>query len=210
MPHHRHPIDERDRRRPYPEEDFGQADYNTDYAYDERYRTGYRVPDEERGYRGDYYDERPRERHRRDERLAEADYHYIGERERGPRRRRYDEEPRYRDDDRYARREAEHRSWMDQARDGVASFFGADEDRRDDRRYRQARVLWAVIDGRLDHERGLDASDIEVIVDGSEVTLNGTVRSRDDKRRAEDLAEVRGVTDVHNNLRIRSNRGWWR
>lgn len=107
----------------------------------------------------------------------------------------------------------EPRSWMDQARDGVSSFFGPrapGPDHRAERRYGQARVIWAVIAGRFDHERGFDASDIEVIVDGSEVTLNGTVRDRDDKRRAEDLADVRGITHVQNNLRIRRPGGWWR
>jgi len=48
----------------------------------------------------------------------------------------------------------------------------------------------------------LDASDIEVLVESGEVTLNGTVGDRSDKRLAEDLAEVRGVEHVQNNLRI--------
>ena len=52
----------------------------------------------------------------------------------------------------------------------------------------------------------LDASDIEVEVKDSEVTLNGTVRDRPSKRRAELLAErVRAVHDVHNRLTIRKN-----
>ena len=96
---------------------------------------------------------------------------------------------------------------MDQARDflGVNAY----NDRREDSRYRRGRVIWAVINGRLDHERGLDARDIEVIVDGSEVILNGTVRSREEKRLAEDLADVRGVTHIQNNLRV-GRRGFWR
>lgn len=49
----------------------------------------------------------------------------------------------------------------------------------------------------------LDARDIEVKVEGSEVTLKGTVPDRPSKRRAEDLAErISGVVDVHNRLRI--------
>jgi hypothetical protein len=49
----------------------------------------------------------------------------------------------------------------------------------------------------------LDAADIEVEVKDGEVTLNGTVDSRDAKRHAEGLAEqATGVKDVHNRLRI--------
>ena len=51
--------------------------------------------------------------------------------------------------------------------------------------------------------------DIEVIVDGTEVTLDGEVRSRDEKRLAEGLADVRGVTHIQNNLRV-GRRGVWR
>src|SRR5262245_43784523 len=35
-----------DWRRPDPRDDFGQADYSSDYAYDPRRRTGYRAADE--------------------------------------------------------------------------------------------------------------------------------------------------------------------
>jgi hypothetical protein len=49
----------------------------------------------------------------------------------------------------------------------------------------------------------LDASDIEVQVSTGVVTLTGTVTSRDQKRRAEDVAErVSGVKDVTNQLRV--------
>jgi hypothetical protein len=52
----------------------------------------------------------------------------------------------------------------------------------------------------------VDAENIEVRVQGGEVTLSGSVRDRWDKRRAEDVAEeVSGVRDVHNNIRV--NRG---
>ncbi len=53
-------------------------------------------------------------------------------------------------------------------------------------------------------DEALDATDIEVEVKDSEVTLTGTVRDRSSKRRAEFLAEhVRSVHDVHNRLTIR-------
>lgn len=49
----------------------------------------------------------------------------------------------------------------------------------------------------------VDASEIQVKVDGDEVTLEGTVDSRRAKRSAEDAVErVRGVRDVHNRLRV--------
>ncbi|HEX2527350.1 MAG TPA: BON domain-containing protein [Geminicoccus sp.] len=75
---------------------------------------------------------------------------------------------------------------------------------RGPRGYRRSdqRILEDVSD-RLTEDPSLDASDIEVGVDGSEVTLSGMVRRREDKRRAEDLAEqVSGVNHVQNNLRV--------
>ena len=48
----------------------------------------------------------------------------------------------------------------------------------------------------------IDARNIDVSVSNGEVTLNGSVSDRDQKRRAEDLIEhISGVRDVHNNLR---------
>jgi hypothetical protein len=62
---------------------------------------------------------------------------------------------------------------------------------------------------RLTDAPFLDASDIEVNVKDGDVTLSGTVRSREERRRSEDLIEhVTGVRDVHNNLRVnRSEEG---
>lgn len=49
----------------------------------------------------------------------------------------------------------------------------------------------------------VDASEIEVAVEGGEVTLSGTAPDRRMKRLAEDLVEgVRGVRDVHNRVRV--------
>lgn len=71
------------------------------------------------------------------------------------------------------------------------------------------RVLWAVIMERLDDERRLDLSGVEVDVHDGEVILNGTVRHRADKRRIEDIADIDGVRNVQNNLRSRErNRRW--
>ncbi len=50
---------------------------------------------------------------------------------------------------------------------------------------------------------GIDAREVEVTVDGGEVTLVGWVEHREDKRALEDLADdVFGVADVHNQLRL--------
>jgi hypothetical protein len=49
----------------------------------------------------------------------------------------------------------------------------------------------------------LDASEIVVEVNDGEVTLSGSVMSRDQKRRAEDVAlRTSGVRDVTNQLRV--------
>jgi hypothetical protein len=49
----------------------------------------------------------------------------------------------------------------------------------------------------------VDASEIDVHVEGGEVTLTGSVHDRRSKRRAEDdAAACSGVRDVHNRLRI--------
>lgn len=58
--------------------------------------------------------------------------------------------------------------------------------------------------GRLADDGWLDASDVSVTVENSEITLEGTVADRNAKRGAEELVEaVRGVWDVHNRLRVR-------
>jgi osmotically-inducible protein OsmY len=57
----------------------------------------------------------------------------------------------------------------------------------------------------LTEDSYLDASNIDVSAQDGEITLSGTVTSRADKRRAEDLAEaIRGVRDVHNRIRVLS------
>lgn len=59
------------------------------------------------------------------------------------------------------------------------------------------------VNDRLSDDSWLDASQIEVQVKDGEVTLSGTVEGRQDKRRAEDVADrVSGVKHVQNNLRV--------
>jgi BON domain len=56
---------------------------------------------------------------------------------------------------------------------------------------------------RLSAHGEVDASDVEVKVESGEVTLTGTVPDRQTKRLAERVSEsVRGVVDVHNQLRL--------
>ncbi len=57
---------------------------------------------------------------------------------------------------------------------------------------------------RLTDDPDVDASDIEVHVQGDEVTLTGQVDTRSQKRAAEACTEaVAGVRDVHNRLTLR-------
>lgn len=111
---------------------------------------------------------------------------------------------------------SESRSFIDKARDEVSSWFGSRSEPyrgeprhgshrgRGPRGYRRSdeRIREDVSD-HLTEDAWLDASDIEVSVQGGEVTLSGTVRQRSDKRRAEDAADrISGVTHVQNNLRV--------
>lgn len=112
-------------------------------------------------------------------------------------------------------RHEEERTWFDRARDEVSSWMG-DQDalhrreadgahrgrgpkgyRRSDERIRED------VSDRLTDDSWLNASDVEVSVSDGDVTLTGSVRSREDKKRAEALAEsVTGVDNVQNNLRV--------
>ncbi len=57
---------------------------------------------------------------------------------------------------------------------------------------------------RLTEDHDLDASDIGVVVEAGEVTLEGTVEARRNKWLAEEIAaRCSGVLDVHNHLRVK-------
>jgi len=75
---------------------------------------------------------------------------------------------------------------------------------RGPRGYRRAdERIWEDACDRLTDDGHVDATDVEVKVDDGEVTLEGTVRSRDEKHHAEDIVDsVPGVRDVHNHLRV--------
>jgi osmotically-inducible protein OsmY len=69
--------------------------------------------------------------------------------------------------------------------------------RRSDDKIREE--VWDLLSNNAD----LDASEVEVLVEGGEVTLTGTVDSRDAKWLAEDLVtSVSGVCEVYNQLKV--------
>lgn len=116
--------------------------------------------------------------------------------------------PRTRDDSWSFDRDRGYRSDYDRNRygqneesfgDKVKSFFGIGPKgyKRSDDRIRED------ISERLEDHPNIDASNIEVTVNDGEVTLSGTVDDRRSKRLAEDVTEnIRGVKDVHNQIRV--------
>lgn len=83
------------------------------------------------------------------------------------------------------------RNWMSHRGKGPKGYTRSDDRIRDD------------ISDHLTQDHLVDATHIEVVVADCECTLNGTVSTRDEKRRAEDVAErIMGVKHVQNNLRV--------
>lgn len=110
-------------------------------------------------------------------------------------------------------------SFWDRAQRRVASWFGEydGDDGRSDREYRYAGHRGRGPQGykrsderisdeaheRLTDDRFLDASSINISVSGGEVTLSGTVTTREAKHRAERIVEdMSGVNHVQNNIRV--------
>ena len=95
----------------------------------------------------------------------------------------------------------------DDYRNGYGGYYTRDEHSfrgRGPKNYRRSdeRIREEVNERLTDHPR-IDATDIEVQVENGEVTLDGTVADRNQKRLAEDIADdCRGVIDVHNRLRM--------
>jgi osmotically-inducible protein OsmY len=99
------------------------------------------------------------------------------------------------DEDASRRREQDHRQGRDQSQShrgrGPSNYTRSDERIRED------------ANDHLTHDHHVDASHINVSVKDGELTLDGTVDSRDAKRRAEDAVEhISGVKHVQNNLRV--------
>lgn len=83
------------------------------------------------------------------------------------------------------------RNWMNHRGKGPKGYVRSDERIRED------------VSDHLTQDDLVDASNIEVVVVDCECTLNGSVATRGEKRRAEDLAErIMGVKHVQNNLRV--------
>jgi hypothetical protein len=117
----------------------------------------------------------------------------------------------------------EPRSWWDRTQDELSALFGDEQARRrrewdhrvdeteaqhrgkGPKAYRRSDARIAEdINDKLTEDAYLDASDIEVSVVDGEATLTWTIARREDKRRAEDIADrVSGVSHVQNNLRLR-------
>jgi len=129
------------------------------------------------------------------------------------------------------RQYGESRGFLAKAGDEIASWFGdedasrrRDQDRREDDHDNRAQGQgnyqshrgrgpsdYTRSDDRiredandhLTHDHEVDATHITVSVKDGELTLNGTVESRQAKRRAEDCVEhISGVKHVQNNLRV--------
>jgi len=111
------------------------------------------------------------------------------------------------------------RGWLERAGDEVASWFG-DEDaarrREQDHSGRgpagytrsDERICENVCDVLTD-DRSVDARGIQVTVQDGDVTLDGTVSDRWQKRRAEAAIEdLSGVHNVQNNLRVQESTAW--
>jgi hypothetical protein len=110
---------------------------------------------------------------------------YRADRDRGP----YAQRPH--SHERYLRERAEQQGGEHRGR-GPSDYVRSDERIHED------------VNERLADDGWLDASDIRVKVEKGEITLGGLVASRQDKRRAEAIADaVYGVTHVQNNLRVR-------
>ena len=89
---------------------------------------------------------------------------------------------------RRVRREMDHRGR------GPANYTRSDD-----------RILEDTCD-KLTEDWGVDARNVQVTVQNGEVTLDGTVENRRQKRRAEDIVhDLSGVGHVQNNLRITDN-----
>jgi osmotically-inducible protein OsmY len=167
-----------------------EGDFSRDFSSDQGFGYGNREYSNPYGYSSDY----------------NRDY-----------RSRYGDERRPSSDYQADRNRGDDRGFWDRAADEVSSWFGDDDAERRRRQdaqhggrgpkgYRRSdeRIREDVSD-RLTDDAYVDASEIEVSVEGSEVTLTGSVVSRNARRRAEDLAErVSGVTHVQNNLRVSS------
>lgn len=198
--------------------DFGRDE--GDRTRSSRYGRSEQWANDDFGYEAGYGDtERSQTWARESQRNRPPSFNYEPGRNRGNQAYsdRYGSDYRFGSDDRqsYGRDEyGRKRGFMERAGDEVASWFG-DEDAEQRRvmdahrgkgpkgyQRSDARIEEDVND-RLSDDPVLDASNIAVTVKEAEVTLDGFVSSRWDKRRAEDIVDdISGVKHVQNNLRV--------
>jgi osmotically-inducible protein OsmY len=117
--------------------------------------------------------------------------------------------------------ERNERGWFERAGDEIASWFG-DEDAERRRRMdyrghgpagytRSDERIHEDANDCLTEDWGVDARGISITVSNGDVTLEGTVPSKMQKRRAEDLVDdLSGVKNVQNNLRVQESTSWAR
>jgi osmotically-inducible protein OsmY len=129
----------------------------------------------------------------------------------------------FRNDDRNRNRAGSYRSddhsrnWWDKTKDEVSGWFGdenaqqrRDRDQQGEHRgkgpkgyTRTDERIKEDVHERLTEDASVDASEIEVDVKNGEVFLKGTVNSRQEKRRAEDVIEnISGVKNVENHIKV--------
>jgi osmotically-inducible protein OsmY len=116
------------------------------------------------------------------------------------------------------------RGFFDRASDELMSWFGDDDaarrrqmDQREDHRgkgpagyTRSKERILEDANERLMQDSSIDASAITVTCEDNEITLTGTVKSRSEKRRAEDIVEdISGVKHVQNNLRVETTGSYY-
>jgi osmotically-inducible protein OsmY len=179
----------------------GQHDFNQQPRYEDRFTN--------EGYGGGYSNQH-NPYGRREQQSGNNWGNNYGEQYRSSNRNQHQHDNTYRGED---------RGWWDKTRDEVSSWFGDDDAERrrrmdhlvsgqhrgkGPRDYRRSddRIMEDACD-RLSDDSFVDASNIEVKVNASEVILSGTVESREAKRRAEDIVEsISGVANVQNHLRV--------
>jgi osmotically-inducible protein OsmY len=135
----------------------------------------------------------------------------------GNRRDYYDDRDRNRGGSSYNNRGNDSRNWWDKTKDEVSGWFGDENaqqrrnvDQMNDHRgkgpkgyTRTDERIKEDVHERLTEDGQIDASDIEVDVKSGEVFLKGTVKNRQEKRRAEDIIEnISGVKNVENHIKL--------
>jgi osmotically-inducible protein OsmY len=109
------------------------------------------------------------------------------------------------------------RNWWDKTKDEVSGWFG-DENAQQRRNVDQMNEhrgkgpkgytrtderIKEDVHERLTEDGQIDASEVEVDVKNGEVFLKGTVKNRQEKRRAEDIIEnISGVKNVENHIKV--------